>query len=335
MTISVKAAGAFGGKQVDEFTLVSETGAEVDILTWGVVVRDWRAPLKTGGLRSVTLGFPSFAPYPEHSPHFGSLAGRVANRIKDASFEIDGVRYDTPRNWNGHTLHGGPEGLGKVVWDAVPDNSRNSVTFTHLSPDGHMGFPGNVHFTAVYTLSGNRLRLELSASTDKRTPINVVQHQYFNLGTGTDVLDHTYQVMADGYTEPGDHLIPTGKILPVDGTKWDLRQPRTLRDASGRPVDYDGNVVLPDGRDVKDPVAIVTGPDGALTLKLWTDRPGVQFYNSVWTDVHPEGGPDFGKYAGFCLEDQDFPDAVHHPNFPSTIYGPERPYAHWCEFEIG
>jgi aldose 1-epimerase len=335
MTISVTAAGEFGGKRVDEFRLVSDTGVEVDILTWGVAVREWRVPLKTGDARNVALGFPSFAPYPEYSPHFGSLAGRVANRIKGATFEIDGKTYHTPPNWKGHTLHGGPEGLGKVVWDAAPDSGKNSVTFTHFSPDGHMGFPGNVNFTAVYTLKGNKLKLELGATTDKVTPINVVQHQYFNLGTGKDVLDHTYQLTADRYTEPGEDLIPTGKILPVDGTQWDLRTPRKLRDASGNPVDYDGNVVLPANRNTADPVATVTGPDGLLTLKLWTDRPGLQFYNSVWTDAHPPGLAGFGKYTGFCLEDQDFPDAVHHANFPSIIYGPDRPYSHWCEFEIG
>ncbi|HQZ13611.1 MAG TPA: aldose epimerase family protein [Devosia sp.] len=335
MTISVKAAGDFGGRRVDEFKLVSNTGVEVDILSYGVVVRDWRVPLKSGELRSVALGFPTFAPYPEHSPHFGSLAGRVANRIAGGTFELDGATYNTPKNFRGrHTLHGGPEGLGLVVWDAAPDSATNSITFSHFSPDGHMGFPGNVQFRAVYTLTGNRLRLDLSATTDRQTPINVVQHQYFNLGTGSDILDHTYQVTGDRYTELGEDLIPTGRILSVEGTQWDMRKPRNMRDAAGQPVAYDGNVALPEDRNFADPVATVTGPDGELTLKLWTDRPGLQVYNGMWTDVHPPGGPDFGSFAGFCLEDQDFPDALHNPNFPSIIYGPENPYSHWCEIEI-
>jgi aldose 1-epimerase len=198
-----------------------------------------------------------------------------------------------------------------------------------------MGFPGNVMFTAIYTLRGNRLKLALSATTDETTPINVVQHQYFNLGTTSDVLDHTYQITADRFTEPGADLIPNGNILPVEGTQWDLRTPKTMRDANGKPIDYDGNVVLPDGRNFNDPVAIVTGPDKALTLKLWTDRPGLQVYNGVWTNANPPGGPSFGKYSGFCLEDQDFPDAVHHPNFPPIWVTPDKPYSHWCDIEIG
>ena len=333
MTIGVEKFGEFGGKRVDRFKLSSNTGVEVDIIGWGVVVRDWRVPV-AGGLRSVVLGFEQFDSYPTHSPHFGSLAGRVANRIGGASFDLDGKHYATPANFAGrHTLHGGIEGLGRVTWDGEVDNARNAVRFTHFSPDGHMGFPGNVTFSALYTLEGDKLKLELRATTDQRTPINLVQHQYFNLGTGPDVLDHRYQVDASAYTDVDSDLIPTGAILPVTGTQWDLRTARTMRDAAGQPVAYDGNVVLDQGRDFDAPVATVTGPDGQLSLKLWTDRPGLQVYNGVWTDVQAEGKA-FGRFSGFCLEDQDFPDAPHNPHFPSIIYGPGKDYLHRCDIEI-
>lgn len=333
MTVSVERFGSFEGSEVEQFRLTSETGVEVDIISWGVVVRDWRVPVGESK-RSVVLGFQNFESYPAHSPHFGSLAGRVANRIAGASFELDGTTYRTPANFMGrHTLHGGAEGLGRVVWRGETDNMNNAVRFTHVSPEGHAGFPGTVTFTATYTLTANRLRLDLHATTDKRTPINVVQHQYFNLGTTADILDHRYQLLAPAYTELGEDLIPTGAILPVKGTAWDFNTPRTLRDAAGAPLDYDGNLVLASGRRFEDPVAIVTAPDDSLTLKLWTDRPGLQFYNSVWSSVEAEGRR-FGRHSGFCLEDQDFPDAVHHPHFPSIIYGPGRDYVHRCDIEI-
>ncbi|KKB10796.1 aldose epimerase [Devosia geojensis] len=336
MAIAVSTFGDFNGRRVDQFHLKSDTGVEVDIIGYGVVVRDWRVPV-AGGLRSVVLGFEDFAPYPEHSPHFGSLAGRVANRIKDASFELDGKTYRLPANAGALHLHGGPEGLGRQVWQGEVDEANNTVRFTHFSPDGAMGYPGNVNFEAYYTLSGNRLKLELRATTDTATPISLVQHQYFNLGTGADVLDHTIQVNSSAYTELGkDDLCPTGAILPSRGTQYDLRQPRTMRDASGNPVDYDIGMVLDTGRSHEDPVATVRGPDGALTLKLWTDRPGLQVYNSVWTDIPVPGlnGKRYGKHAGFCLEDQSFADAVHNPHFPNIIHSPERPYSHWCDIEI-
>ena len=332
MAIGIETFGTFKGEPVQQFKLVSDTGVEVDILSWGVVVRSWRVPV-AGGKRDVVLGFEGFDAYPAASPHFGSLAGRVANRISGASFELDGKTYNTVVNWSGITLHGGPEGLGLVNWKGSADETSNSVTFTHFSPDGHMGFPGNVTFTARYTLTGNRLKLELTAQADRRTPINVVQHQYFNLGTTADVLDHTYQVKASAYTELGDNLLPTGAILPVKGTQWDLNTPRTMRDAAGAPVGYDGNVVLASDRSFDDPVAIVTAPDQSLTLKLYTDRPGLQVYNSLWSEVNAEG-KHFGRFSGFCLEDQDLPDAVNHPHFPSIIYGPGHDYVHRCDIEI-
>jgi aldose 1-epimerase len=336
MAIAVSTFGEHQGKRVDQFRLVSNTGVTVDLIGYGVVVRDWRVPV-AGGERSVVLGFEQFDAYPAHSPHLGSLAGRVANRIKDASFELNGKTYKLPANAGNLQLHGGAEGLGRQVWDGQVDEANNAVRFTHFSPDGAMGYPGNVNFSATYTLKGNKLRLELNATTDQATPISLVQHQYFNLGTTDDVLDHTIGVNSSAYTELGSDLAPTGAILPSRGTIYDLRTPRTMRNAAGKPVDYDIGMVLDTGRTLTDPVASVVAPDKDLTLKLWTDRPGVQVYNGVWTDIAVPGlgGKSYGKHSGFCLEDQAFADAVHNPHFPNVIYSPERPYSHWCEIEIG
>jgi aldose 1-epimerase len=334
--VAVKNFGSFAGKRVDQFTLTSSTGAEVDIIGWGGVVRDWRVPVG-GTPRSVVLGFETFDPYPAHSPHFGSLTGRVANRIAGAKFDLDGKSYSLVPNEGPNTLHGGPDGLGRQVWDAEIDDAANAVVFSHTSPDGAMGFPGTVKIKATYRLAGNRLRLEFGATTDRPTPLSLVQHQYFNLGHGDDILDHRYQLAASAYTEVGPDLIPTGNILKVQpGSARDLRSPRTLRDSAGRAIDYDGNYVLDAGRDLTTPIAVVTPPEGDVTLKLWSDRPGLQFYNGVMTNVTAPGlgGKRYGKYSGFCLEDQAFPDALHNPHFPNIIITPDRPYTHWCEFEI-
>jgi aldose 1-epimerase len=335
--VAVKAFGSFEGRRVDQFTLTSASGVEVDLINWGVTVRDWRVPVK-GALRSVVLGFEQFDDYPKHSPHFGSLAGRVANRITGASFALGGRTYALPANENGCTLHGGPEGIGRLVWDTDINSTGSAVRFSLASPDGAMGFPGALALTATYTLSGNRLKLELGASTDRPTPVSLVQHQYFNLGTSGHVLDHRYQFAAAAFSEVDDQLIPTGNIIEAKpGSERNFRTAKTLRDAGGKPVDHDENFVLDTGRDPAEPAAIVTAPDGDLTLKLRTDRPGLQFYNAVMTDVPVPGlgGRRYGRHSGFCLEDQAFPDALHHPHFPNIIITPDRPYSHWCEFEIG
>jgi aldose 1-epimerase len=335
--VAVKNFGTFEGKRVDQFTLTSTSGVEVDLINWGVIVRDWRVPVKGGTKRSVVLGFDNFDDYPKHSPHFGSLAGRVANRVRNASFELDGKTYTLPANDGKSSLHGGPEGIGRQVWEAAPDDATNSVVFSLTSPDGHSGYPGTINLKATYRLDGDRLRLELGATTDRPTPLSLVQHQYFNLGTGDDVLDHKYWLAAHAYTESGADLVPTGNILEVKpGGERDFTAPRTLRDGAGKAIDYDGNYVLDAGRDHADPIAVVTSPSNDLTLKLRSDRPGLQFYNAVMTNVPVPGlnGKRYGQYSGFCLEDQAFPDALHHPHFPSIIITPDRPYSHWCEFEI-
>lgn len=336
MGIAVTTAGEYEGTRVDEARLVSDSGVEIALLNWGVTVRDWRVPV-AGGLRPVTLGFDSFAPYPEHSPYFGSLVGRVANRIAGSQFSLDGKTYTLPANEKGNVLHGGAGGIGRQVWDMQPDSAANAVRFTHVSPDGAMGFPGTVTFEAVYTLSGNTIRLELSAMPDRPTPISMVQHHYFNLGTGDTVLDHTVQTPASAYCDVDRDLLPTGAILPVYGTQYDLRTARTLRDGAGNPLDYDINLALPTGRRIEDPIATVLAPDGDLTLKLRSDRPGLQFYNAVTTKcpIPGIGGKRYGQYSGLCLEDQKFPGALAHAHFPSIIVTPDAPYSHWCSFEIG
>jgi aldose 1-epimerase len=284
----------------------------------------------------VVLGFEGFADYPAHSPHFGAIAGRVANRISGGSFELDGRTYRLDTNESGNTLHGGPQGLGRQVWQGEPDTAGNAVRFTFTSPDGAGGFPGTVAFAATYRLAGNRLRLELEGVPDRRTPISLVQHQYFNLGTGPDVLDHHLTLNASARSEVGADLLPTGAILPVRGTDYDFRTGHTFRRADGNPIECDLNLVLATGRDRADPLATVRGPDGALTLRLWSDRPAVQLYNGLWTDIPVPGlgGRRYGKHSGLCLEDQMYPDALHQPHFPSIICSPDAPYSHWCEIEI-
>mgnify|MGYP000698827096 CR=1 FL=1 len=335
MAIAVKEAGSFEGQRVDEAVLTSNTGVNVTIMNWGVTVRDWQVPVQ-GESRSVLLGFDSFDPYPD-SPYFGALVGRVANRIRGARFTLDGQTYDLTPNEGPNQLHGGPGGLSSRIWDMAPDTTANAVRFTHTSPDGAMGYPGTVDFEVTYTLKGNRLLLDMRGIPDRPTPISLVQHHYFNLGATDTVLDHTVHMpYCVARTDCDDDLLMNGKVLPTVDTQYDFTSPRTLRAPDGTPVDYDLNMVLATRWDASQPVVIASGEDSALTLKLWTDQPGIQFYNSVTTNVEApgHGGRRYGRYAGLCFEDQMFPDAVNQPHFPAIICTPDAPYAHHCEIEI-
>ena len=337
MSISINRIGSFGGKPVDEAVLESPNGTRIAIMNWGVVVRDWQVPV-SGTPRRIALGFDSFEPYPNHSPYFGAVVGRVANRIANARFSHGGKQYTLVANEGPNQLHGGPEGLSKQVWDMEADSAGNALKFSYLSPDGQMGYPGTVRFEAVYTLEGDRLRLEMSGMPDEPTPISMVQHHYFNLGETETVLDHTVHMPKSvARTVAGADLLQNGTIVPVAGTIDDFLTPRTMRFGGGRGLDYDLNYVLATGRDTSEPIAIATGEDEAVTLRLYSDRPALQFYNGVWTDVAVPGlgGRRYGKNSGLCFEDQMYPGAVSNPHFPSIIHTPDTPYRHWCAFEIG
>lgn len=310
----------------------------VSFINWGATIRDWRVP--TGSeLRPIVQGFETFDPYPLHGAYFGAIAGRVANRIGGAAFCLDGRNYTLDRNDGNHQLHGGRGGLSHQIWKMETDTRQNAIQFSLRSPDGDMGYPGEVHFTAIYRLSGNRLTLELTGNPDRPTPISLVQHHYFNLGRTASVQQHVLHLpYCRRRTMTDDERIPTGEIAPVEGTDWDFTTPRQispLRNAQNR---YDGNFVLGENRDPDEPVAILCGEDGALTLRQWTDRPGLQFYNSSLGGDCPFPGLEgrrYGAFSAVCLEDQMFPDAVNQPKFPSIIATPDQPYRHRCAFEIG
>lgn len=330
-----RVVGSVDGQDVHEVVLTSQANVSIAILTYGALIRDWRVPV-SGQLRPVVLGFDEVSLYGEHSPYFGAIVGRVANRIGGAKFSFDSTTCTLPANEGSNHLHGGPEGFGKRVWRIVSEGEK-SVTLAISSPDGDMGYPGNVEAEVTYRLDGNRLEIDFAATTDRPTPISLVQHNYFNLAGGGDVLDHRLEIPAGAHTELGAGQIPTGAILPATGTDLDFRSPRTLRLANGKGQKIDNNLVLDTGRDTNAPAATLQAPDGSLTLKLFTDQPGVQVYNGWKLDLKVPGldGAHYVPFSGICLEDQNFPDAVNHPHFPSPVVTPERPYRHWCAIEIG
>ncbi|WP_274426934.1 aldose epimerase family protein [Chelativorans sp. YIM 93263] len=328
--------GTFDGRNVLETTLESETGVRISIMSYAAAIRDWQVPVGNG-MRSVVLGFDRFETYPGYSPYFGAIAGRMANRVGGARFTLNEKEYRLPANEGENHLHGGPKGIGKQVWRMEPLAGEEGVRLRLTSPDGEMGYPGRLDISVTYRLVGNRLRIDFAAETDAPTPVNIAQHNYFNLMGDGDIRDHTLQAAANAYTVTGEDLIPTGEIRPVAGSHLDFNNPRELKNEAGEPIAYDNNLVLNTDRDPSAPVATVTAPDNSLMLTLKTDQPGLQVYTSDKLNVTVPGlgGRRYPRFGGLCLEDQNFPDAINHPHFPSPVITPERPYSHWCEIEIG
>ncbi len=319
------------GTPVKIFT-IDDHDIKVRITTFGARVVSIEAPDRNGKMADVVLGYDDVGGYEKDTKtYFGSIVGRYGNRIAKGTFSLDGKTYHIPLNNNGNALHGGPEGFSTKVWAGkeIPDG----VEMTLVSPDGDMGFPGQLTAHVRYTVVGKSLEIRYTATTTKPTVVNLTNHSYFNLnGNGKgNILNEVMMIPADRYTPVNATQIPTGELAPVEGTPFDFRKPTAIgariNDANEQLKiggGYDHNWVLNDGSDNLHVSAKVYDPESGRTLTEMTTQPGVQFYSGNFLDgtQHGKYGVTYEKYSGFCLETQHFPDSPNEPKFPSTELKP-------------
>lgn len=301
-------------------------GVEVHLLSIGCAVQTWMVD----GV-PVVLGYAEPSAYVANPVSMGVVIGRVANRISNARLEIGGQRYDLSCNHGDHCIHGGSGGFGWRNWKMTP-LSDTSALFSLVSPDGDQGFPGRVQVEVEMRLDGRALIYEIAARAERTTPINLAQHQYFNLMGAGEVLDHQLRIDADLFTPTGPDYRPTGAILPVDGTGYDYRQARRLGQADPTRAGCDASLIL---RDVTGPQIFLTAPSG-LGLRMTTDRPCVQLYTAGGLGPAAPAGPGAAHvpFGAVCLEAQDYPDALAQ-GFPVTLFGPGVTYRQRTVIEIG
>lgn len=309
------------GEAVHQVT-ISDGVMTAQILTYGATVRDLRMD---GIAHPLVLGSSELSPYFNEMTYFGAIVGRYANRIGNASFLIDGKRYEVDRNFLGkHILHGGAIGTGSRVW-SVQATTPDSVTLTLALGDGEMGFPGNMSVEVVYSLPGSgALQVDISATTDAPTPCCFAHHGYFNLDGSASILEHQFQIDADNYLPVDEDLIPTGEVRPVDGTAFDFRVSRPIGDAG-----YDHNFCLSSEKQAIRKVAQVKSSKNGVELVVETNEPGLQVYDGGQMPADGIAGLDgavYGRNAGLALEAQSWPDAPNQPGFPPAILRPGETY---------
>ncbi|MCX4991173.1 MULTISPECIES: aldose epimerase family protein [unclassified Streptomyces] len=298
------------GTPVHRWTL-ERSGVRVRVLTYGGVVQSAEVPDRDGRAVDVTLGFPDLAGYTAHpGPYLGALVGRYANRIGGARFSLDGSDHHLDPNDGSNSLHGGDGGFDKRVWDAEPVG--HGVRLSRVSPDGEEGFPGRLEVSATYTLDERgALHIAYEAVTDAPTVLNLTNHTYWNLSGSGSALGHELRLDASRLTRVAADLIPTGEIDPVEGTRFDFREPR--KTGAG----YDHNYVLDKGVTAAPvEVAELHDPASGRVLTVSTTEPGLQLY----TADHLSG--PFAPNDGIALETQHFPDSPNRPEFPSTELRP-------------
>ena len=332
------AFGKLGDTPVQIYTLTNKNGLVARITNYGATLTELHVPDRAGTLADVVLGFDDLDGYRKGTAYFGAIVGRVANRIMNASFELEGQRYSLAANDRPHHLHGGRTGWDKVIWNARPVDTADgpALELIYVSKDGEEGYPGTVTARTVYTLtSKNELKVEMDATTDKTTLVNMAHHSYWNLGgynSGT-ILDHELMLNADQYT-PGTPMVPDGRVVSVKGTPFDFTSAkavgRDLKQAGGKPIGYDHNFVVNGPPTQLRPVARLRDPKSGRVMTVAADQPGVQFYTGNFLDGSAKGkGATYGQYAALCLETQKFPNAINVPAWrDQVILRPGQMYRH-------
>ena len=342
----VKFSTEVNHSQTNLYTLKNKSGMEVCITNFGGRIVSIMVPDKDGKMQDVVLGFDNIDDYIRIPSDFGASIGRYANRIAQGRFVLDNDTIQLPQNNFGHCLHGGPQGWQYQVYDAnLIDNT--TLELTRLSPDGDENFPGNVTAKVTFKLSDdNALDIKYSATTDKKTIINMTNHSYFNLAgdPSQPATDHILYVNADNYTPVDSTFMTTGEIIPVKDTPMDFITPKAigqeitkydfvqLKNGNG----YDHNWVLNTNGDITKPAARLTSPQSGITLEVYTNEPGIQVYTGNFLDGSIQGkkGITYNQRASVCLETQHYPDSPNKPQWPSVILEPGQTYNSECIFKF-
>jgi aldose 1-epimerase len=329
---------AFGtdsfGDAIDLYTMQNAHGMVAKIMTFGATLTQLLVPDASGNPVDVVLGFETQKAYEDYPSYFGCTIGRVAGRIADANFTLNGKEYMLKPNSGPNTIHGGVRGFDKQLWKAQPiaDANNPAIKFTYLAPNMHEGFPGNLNASVTYTLTDdNSLKIDYVATTDKPTPVNLSNHSYFNLaGAGNGhILHHILQINADSYLPVDSLQLPTGAIAPVTGTPYDFTQPKVVgQDINHVIGGYNNFFILHPNGAGPTLAATVSEPTSGRVMQMFTTDLGVQFSTGNQIGSSPKAGigGSYVKSSGFLLYDERYPDALHHSNFPSIILQPGQTY---------
>ena len=312
------------GREISKYTM-ENGGLTAAFINYGARLISLSLKNEMGRPTDIVLAYDNINDFEEHPSCYGACCGRVANRIADATFDLNGETYTLAKNNSVNSLHGGEIGFHNCVFDGqvLPDG----VKFTYFSADGESGYPGNLTLSVTYKLTNNgELRIIYNADTDKDTLLNVTNHSYFNLnGEGRgNVLENVLQMPCEEMTEIREGLIPTGKIVKCEGV-FDWREGRPIGDMLENDDPqfaiagtHDHNYVIP-GTGIR-LCAKLTSPSSGITMETFTDQPGVQIYVQPGPNENPaKKGHLYAPYSSVCIETQHYPDSIHHDNFPSVV----------------
>jgi aldose 1-epimerase len=333
MTVETRDFGGFEGVPLRAFCL-SVGSIEMEVIEHGARLRRCLVPDVTGWRADIVPGFDALEDYVSRGGSTGAICGRYGGRIADASFELDGQSYQLSRNEPPNSLHGGFRHFAHRQWrgEILGDDA---VRFSVSSPEGDEGYPGMLLAEVTYRLEAGAdptLHIEMQATTDRPTYLNLIFHGYWNLAghASGSVRDQLLQTRAESYLPVRADRIPTGEQAAVGGTPFDFRTPRSIGERIAEVgAGYDTTLCFVDTGTLK-PILRLADPNSGRTLELASNQPGLQFYTAnQWAKpVIGKDGAIYHAHQGAAFETGQFPNAPNVPDFNPRPLRPGDTYRH-------
>lgn len=326
---------AFGslssGQKASLYTIANSRGMSVSVTDYGVCIVSIFVKDKDGAVRDVVLGYDDVSGYEKNLCYFGATIGRNCNRISDSRIVIDGVTYELENNDRGNNLHSGTHSLARVIW-SVKELTDAKVVFEYESPDLDEGYPGNATVrVTVEVTEDNDCAISYYAVSDKKTVFNMTNHCYFNLNghASGSVLNQKLCIHASHYTPvQNEKSIPTGEILPVEGTPFDFTTEKPIgrdihadHEQIGYSHGYDHNFALDRTGDGMAHAGYAYSDESGIRMDVYTDCLAMQLYsaNGIGGQIG-KGNAQYPDQGAFCLETQYFPNSINEPNFVTPVF---------------
>lgn len=328
------------GEAVDLYTLTNASGSSVKITQYGAIITSINVPDCEGNIDDVVLGFDDLEGYLNGHPYFGAICGRVAGRISNSQFTLDDKVYKLQSNDGSNHLHGGEIGFDKILWSANYDEQLERLVLTHTSPHMDQGYPGVLEVEVAYGWSDdNELSINFKINTDRETIVNVTNHSYFNLSGGVDILGHILQIDADEYAATDESMTLLGKKELVAGLANDFREKSSIGARIKKIFNEHGDSYFCRGGRQRSPrrIASVYEPVCGRTLEVLTTEPVLQFYSGMGLDgsLLGKGGKTYSKFGAFCLEAQEYADAINAPHLGNYTLSPEQTFRSTTIYRFG
>ena len=340
-----EAFGEINGQTVWQYWLENRQGYQLAVTEYGATITHLVMPDQSGQMANVVIGYDTLADFVKQQAYFGATVGRVAGRIGQGAFTLDGHDYQAPINNGANTNHGGPNSFESQIWQSsvVEKDDAISVVFTLTSPDGENGFPGNLAVTTTYTLNeADEWLIDYQATTDKTTLFNPTCHVYLNLTGDFDqfVGQHTLQIDSDRFGAIQPDGLPTGELVPVAGSAFDLRQPRALQaafDSENTQTKlvggFDHPFLLNQTPGKAD--AILRDPESGRSITIDTEGTAIVIYTANGFGDEPNlTNQAIQPHQAVAIEAQMMPDAIHHTEFGNIVLHPGEQYQRRTRYKL-